>query len=335
MNILKTIGNTPLVKIEKLNPKHGVHPVKSAEGGAEQFNGVNPVKSDEVGISPKAKLFNRVNIFAKLEGFNPSGSVKDRVALAMIEQAEKAGILTKDKTIIEPTSGNTGISLAMIGAVKEYKVKIVMPESMSVERRKMLKVFGVEFTLVKEEEWRDGAIKFVKSLAEKDKNLVLLNQYENGMNSEIHYKTTGQEIIEQIDEYFGGQGKIDFFVAGIGTGGTITGIGKKLKEKYPAIKIIGVEPHPKTKIQGLKSLEEGYVPPILDLSVIDEKIIVEDEPAFEMTRKLAQKEGIFAGISSGAVMSVAQEIAKKIPQGNIVTIFPDRGEKYLSAKVFE
>ena len=320
-NILDTIGNTPLVKIKNLNLNSKVH----------------PVKSDKVGLSPlkKGRVFNRVNIFAKLEGFNPTGSVKDRIALAMIEEAEKAGILTKGKTIIEPTSGNTGISLAMIGAVKGYKVKIVMPESMSIERRKMLNVFGVELILVKEEEWRDGAIKFAKELAKKDKNLVMLNQYENGLNSGSHYEITGREIIEQMDKYFAEYGKIDFFVAGIGTGGTITGIGKKLKEKYPDIKIVGVEPQPKTKIQGLKSLKEGYVPPILDLNIIDKKIIIEDNPAFEMTRNLARKEGIFVGISSGAAMFVAQKIAEKIPAGNIVTVFPDRGEKYLSTKLFE
>jgi cysteine synthase B len=289
MNILDTIGNTPLVKIQKLNP--------------------NP----------------RVNIFAKLEGFNPTGSIKDRIALYMVEKAEKEGILKKGKTIIEPTSGNTGISLAMIGAMKGYKVKIVMPKTMSIERRKMLEFFGAELILVEEKEWRDGAIKLTKSLVKKNKNLVLLNQYENEANVRAHYETTGKEIIEQM----GGK-KIDVLVAGVGTGGTITGVGKRLKEKYPDVKIVGVFPRPKTKIQGLKSIEEGYIPPILDLKIIDEKIIVKDREAFEMTKKLAQKEGIFAGLSSGAALFAALKIARKLNSGNIVVIFPDRGEKYLS-----
>jgi cysteine synthase B len=289
MNILDTIGNTPLVKIQKLNP--------------------NP----------------KVNIFAKLEGFNPTGSVKDRIALYMIKAAEKKGILNKEKTIIEPTSGNTGISLAMIGAIKGYKVKIVMPKTMSIERRKMIEFFGAELILVKEKEWRDGAIRFTKSLVKKNKNLVLLNQYENEANVRAHYETTGKEIIEQM-----GDKKIDVFVAGIGTGGTITGVGRRLKEKYPDIKIVGVFPRPKTKIQGLKSIEEGYIPPILDLKIIDEKIIVKDKDAFEMTKKLAKEEGIFVGLSSGAALFAALKIAKRLNSGNIVVIFPDRGEKYLS-----
>lgn len=184
-NILETIGNTPLVKIEKLNP--------------------NP----------------KVDIFAKVEGFNPTGSIKDRIALKMIEKAEKEGILTKGKTIIEPTSGNTGISLAMVGAIKGYKVKLVMPETMSVERRKIIRAFGAELFLVKKEDWRDAAIRYTKELAERDKNLVLLNQYENTANVMAHYETTGKEILEQM----AGK-KIDVFVAGIGTGGTIMGTGK-------------------------------------------------------------------------------------------------------------
>lgn len=288
-NILDTIGNTPLVKIEKLN------------------------------LNPK------VSIFAKLEGQNPTGSVKDRIALAMIEKAEREGVLTEDRTVIEPTSGNTGISLAAIAAFKGYKIKIVMPETMSVERRKMILALGAELILVKEKEWRDGAVRFTKNLVQRNKNFVLLNQYENEVNVRAHCETTGKEIIGQM-----GDKKIDIFVAGIGTGGTITGAGQRLREKYLNLKIVGVFPKPKTKIQGLKSIEEGYIPPVLNSEIIDEKVIVEDKEAFEMTKKLAKKEGIFAGTSSGAVMSVALKLAKKINQGNIVTIFPDRGEKYLS-----
>ena len=287
-NILNIIGNTPLVRIEKLNP--------------------NP----------------KVNIFAKLEGFNPTGSVKDRIALSMIEKAEKEGILTKGKTIIEPTSGNTGIGLAMVAAFKGYKLKIVMPETMSIERRQMIKALGGELILVKKEEWRDGAIKFTKNLIKNNKDFVMLNQYENTANVKAHYEGTAPEIINNI------KGKIDIFVAGIGTGGTITGAGKRLKENYPNIKIIGVLPKPEGNIQGLKSIEEGYIPPILDLNIIDEKFIIEDENAFLMTKKLAQEEGIFVGPSSGAAMYAALKVAEKLKQGNVVVIFPDRGEKYLS-----
>ncbi len=293
-NILNAIGNTPLVRMEKFNS--------------------NP----------------EVSIFAKLEGLNPTGSIKDRIALAMIEQAEKEGRLVKGKTILEPTSGNTGIALAMVASVKGYRMKIIMPESMSIERRKILKVFGVEIILVKREDWRDAAIRFTKGLAEKDDNLVMLNQYENRMNKDIHYQTTAPEIIKQMEGK-----KVDYFIAGIGTGGTITGIGRRLKEEYPEMKVIGVEPEIETQIQGLKSLAEGYVPPILDLDIIDERIIVQDEDAFASTRALARKEGIFAGISSGAAYFTAKQIAGKISSGNIVTIYPDRGERYLSTKVFE
>jgi len=288
-NILETIGNTPLVKIEKINS--------------------NP----------------RVNILAKLEGQNPTGSVKDRIALAMVEKAEKEGTLAKGKTIIEPSSGNTGISLAMVGAIKGYKVKIVLPESMSIERRKIIKFFGADLILVKKEDWRDAAIKFTKDLVKRDKNLVLLNQFENEANVKIHYETTGREILEQMEDK-----KIDVLVAGIGTGGTITGIGQRLKEKYPKVKIIGVQPKLGSKIEGLKSLKEGYIPPVLNLNLIDEIIEVKEEKAFEMAKKLAQKEGIFAGPSSGAAMEVALRISQKLNRGNIVVIFPDRGEKYLS-----
>ena len=292
-NILETIGNTPLVKIEKMN--------------------LNP----------------RVDIFAKLEGFNPTGSVKDRIALAMVEKAERGGVLTKGKIILEPTSGNTGISLAMVGVVKGYKVKIVMPETMSIERQKILKAFGAELILVKKEDWRDAAIKFTKELAKKDKNLVLLNQYENEANVMAHYETTGKEILEQLKEK-----KIDIFVAGIGTGGTIMGVGRRLKEKYPNVEIIGVEPRVETKIEGLRSTEE-YLPPILNFKEIGQRVIVEDEDAFLITKEIIKKEGIFVGISSGAALYVAIQKAKKMISGNIVVIFPDRGEKYLSTRLFK
>ena len=291
--ILDTIGNTPLVKIEKLNP--------------------NP----------------KVNIFAKLEGQNPTGSVKDRIALAMIEKAEKESILTKDKTIIEPSSGNTGIGLAMVAAIKGYKTKVVMPESMSIERRKIIRAFGAKLILVKREDWRDAAIRFAKDLVRKNKNLVMLNQFENEANVMAHYETTGKEILEQMKNK-----EINVFVAGIGTGGTIMGAGRRLKEKYPNIKIIGVEPRRiKTKIEGLRSAKE-YIPPIFNFKEIDQRVLIEDEDAFSTTREIIKKEGIFVGISSGAAMYVALQKAKEMSSGNIVVIFPDRGEKYLSRKLF-
>jgi cysteine synthase B len=288
-DILETIGNTPIVKIEKINPN------------------------------------SKVNIFAKLEGFNPTGSVKDRIALAMIEKAEREGILSKDKTIIEPTSGNTGISLAMIGAHKGYKVKIVMPESMSIERRKIIRILGADLILVKAKDWRDAAIKFTKNLIKKNKNLVLLNQFENEANVEAHYETTGKEILEQLKDT-----PIDVLVAGIGTGGTITGVGKRLREKYPRLKIIGVQPKLGSKIEGLKSLKEGYIPPIFDLNLIDEIIEVGEKEAFEMVKKLAHREGVLVGPSSGAAMQAVFKIGKRLKESNIVVIFPDRSEKYLS-----
>ena len=299
-NVLKYIGKTPMVEIESGNPK--------------------------------------VKIFAKLEGFNPTGLTKDRIALAMVEKAERAGVLTKGKTIIEPTSGNTGIALAMVAAVKGYKIKIVMPESMSIERRKMIKAFGAELILVKPEEWRDAAIKMTKALVEKDKNLVMLNQFENQENCQAHYRTTGKEILEQV------KGRIDYFVGGIGTGGTITGIGKRIKEKFPKAVVIGVQPILGCKIEGLKSIKEGYVPPVLEpslpcgnhaKSLIDAIVEVSDIDSFEMTRELAKKSGLLVGASSGALFFVARSIAKKMKKGTIVTIFPDRGEKYLSTAVFE
>ncbi|MFZ3074466.1 MAG: cysteine synthase family protein [Minisyncoccales bacterium] len=300
-SILSLIGNTPLVEIKKLNP--------------------NP----------------NVKIFAKLEGFNPTGSIKDRIALAMIEDAEKTGRLKKEQTIIEPTSGNTGISVAMVAAMKGYKVIIMMPEHMSVERRKMIKAFGAELILVKPEEWRDAAIKKVKTMVAADGNLVMLNQFENQQNCDIHYRTTGKEIINEID------GEVNYFIAGVGTGGTITGIARSLRESWPNVRVVGIQPIPGEKIEGLKSIKDGYVPPILcpslpcadhSRSLIDIVIDVDSAGAFATARDLAQKEGLFVGASSGAAMAMAIKYAQKIKKGIIVTVFPDRGEKYLSTEMF-
>jgi cysteine synthase B len=292
-NILQTIGNTPLVRINKLNPN------KKAE------------------------------IYAKLEGFNPSGSIKDRIALSMIQQAEDDGTLTKGKTIIEPTSGNTGVALAMIGAIKGYDVEIVMSDAVSVERRQMIKAFGGTVTLSEGKYGTDGAIRRARELVKNDPEKYFMpDQFSNQFNKIAHYKTTGDEIWKQTG------GKVDYFVSALGTSGTIMGVGKALKEHNPRIKIVCAHPVKGHYIQGLKNMEEAIVPAIYDPAQIDTTIMVETDAAYEMTRQIAKQEGIFAGMSSGAAMYAAIELAKQIDSGVIVTILPDRGEKYLSTKLF-
>ncbi len=292
--ILDLIGNTPLVRINRLNP--------------------NP----------------NATIYAKLEGDNPGGSIKDRIARKMIEQAETEGTLTKGKTIIEATSGNTGISLSMIGNIKGYDVEIVMSEAVSSERRKTIKAFGAKIILTDAEKGTDGAILKVKELLEKypDKYFCT-DQFTNKYNKIAHYETTAGEIIEQT------RGRIDYFVSAIGTSGTIMGVGKYLKECNPNIKIVCAHPVRDHYIQGLKNMEEAIVPAIYDPSKIDIEIMIETEDAFGMTRQLAKKEGIFAGMSSGAAMIAAIETAKIIKSGNIIVIFPDRGDRYLSTDLFK
>lgn len=293
-NIMEAIGNTPLVRINKLNPNKNV------------------------------------TIYAKLEGFNPTGSIKDRIALKMIEQAEKEGILTKGKTIIEPTSGNTGIALAMIGTIKGYNVEIVMSTAVSIERQKMIKAFGAKLTLTDSEKGTDGAILKAKELVKEYPGKYFMpDQFTNKYNKIAHYATTAKEIWEQTD------GNIDYFVSSIGTSGTIMGVGLHLKEHNPNVKIVCAEPIKGHYIQGLKNMEEAIVPAIYDPSKIDQKIIIESEKAFETTRKIAKQEGILVGMSSGAAMNAAIAIAKKIQSGTIVVIFPDRGEKYLSTDLFK
>ena len=292
-NILGLIGNTPLVKINRIKP--------------------NP----------------NVTIYAKLEGNNPGGSIKDRIALKMIEQAESEGALLKGKTIIEPTSGNTGISLAMLSVVKGYDLEIVMSEAVSIERRKMLKAFGAKLTLTPAELGTDGAILKARELINQyPEKYFMPDQFSNHYNKMAHYETTAREIIEQID------GKIDYFVSAIGTSGTIMGVGKYLKECDPNIRITCAYPVKGHYIQGLKNMEEALVPSIYDPSQIDETVMVETEDAFEMTRQLVAEEGIFAGMSSGAAMIAAVEMAKKANSGTIVVIFPDRGDRYLSTELF-
>jgi len=292
-NILELIGNTPIIKINKLNPNKNV------------------------------------NIYAKIEGFNPSGSIKDRIAQKMIEQAEKEGKLVKGKTIIEPTSGNTGIALAMIGVIKRYKVEIVMSKAVSVERQKMIKAFGAKVTLTDGNLGTDGAITKARELVKNNPGKYFMpDQFSNEFNKIAHYQTTADEIWKQTNE------KIDYFVSSLGTSGTLMGVSKFLKEKNPNIKIVSAHPVKGHYIQGLKNMEEAIVPAIYKPTEIDETIMVETKSAFEMTREIINKEGIFVGMSSGAAMYAAVQIAKKIKKGNIVVIFPDRGEKYLSTNLF-
>jgi len=293
-NIIDLIGNTPLVKICRLNP--------------------NP----------------KTTIYAKLEGNNPGGSIKDRIALKMIEQAEQEGDLTRGKTIIEPTSGNTGIGLAMIGVIKGYDVEIVMSEAVSVERRKMLKAFGAKVTLTSAKMGTDGAILEARRLIRNNpKKYFMPDQFSNHYNKIAHYETTAREIWEQTN------GNIDYFVSVIGTSGTIMGVGAYFKKCNPDIRIVCAQPVKGHYIQGLKNMEEAIVPSIYDPSKIDETIMIDTEEAFEMTRQLAKKEGVFAGMSSGAAMLACVKTAKKIKKGTIVTIFPDRGDRYLSTDLFK
>ena len=293
-DILQTIGNTPLVRINRLNPNKNT------------------------------------TIYAKLEGLNPSGSIKDRIALSMIQQAEISGKLTKGKTIIEPTSGNTGVALAMIGSLRGYEVEIVMSSAVSVERRQMIKAFGGKVTLTDGKLGTDGAIRKAREMVKADPEKYFMpDQFSNEFNKIAHYRTTGEEIWKQT------KGKIDYFVSALGTSGTIMGVSKVLKEHNPDIKIVCAHPVKGHYIQGLKNMEEAIVPSIYDPSQIDITIMVETEAAYEMTRQIVSQEGIFVGMSSGAAMYAAVEIAKQIASGTIVVIFPDRGEKYLSTNLFK
>jgi cysteine synthase len=292
--ILDTIGNTPLVRISHLNP--------------------NP----------------NVIIYAKLEGFNPLGSVKERIALSMIEGAERDGLLTKDKIIVESSSGNTGIGLAMVGAMKGYKVLVTMSERASIERVQMLKVLGAEVVLTSAAGGSDEAWDKADEIARNDPARYLrLNQYTNRYNPLVHYETTGEEVWRQTE------GKVDVLVVGLGTTGTIMGAGRRLREYNPRLRIVGVEPQPKHQQQGLRNMETSRIPPILDWRLIDERLVVLDEDAFRTARRLCQEEGLFMGISAGTAMYAAAEVAKSMSEGTIVTLFPDRGEKYLTTNLFE
>ncbi len=291
--IFSAIGNTPLVELKHLNGN------------------------------------SRVRILGKLEGNNPGGSVKDRPAYYMILKAEESGKLTRDKTIVEPTSGNMGIALAMIGAARGYNVKLFMPECVSTERQRTLAALGADVTLTPAEEGTDGAITRAGELASGDAEKYFMpNQFDNEANVLAHYETTGPEILSQTN------GDIDVFAAGMGTTGTLMGTGKYLKDNKRGIKIIGVEPTEGHTIQGLKNMKESIVPKIYSPRLFDEKVVVKDEEAFETTRLLAVKEGLFVGMSSGAAVAGALKVAKQMNSGTIVVILPDRGDRYLSTTLF-
>lgn len=288
---------------------------------------------DLVGYTPLVKINKivpnkKVEVYAKLERYNPAGSVKDRIAKYMIEYGEREGLLTKDKIVIEPTSGNTGIALAMVCAVKGYRLELVMPETMSIERRKILTAFGAKIILSPGSRGMDGAIDLAEEMA-KDPKYYMPHQFENKYNVLAHYETTGEEIWRATE------GKIKMFVGGLGTTGTLMGVSMRLKEYNPDIRIVGVEPYPNSAIQGLKNLDSQYVPEIYDPSRLDEKINVKDEDAFEMARILTLREGIFCGISSGAAMWGALQKALEMKEGILVTLFPDGGEKYVSTPLYE
>jgi S-sulfo-L-cysteine synthase (O-acetyl-L-serine-dependent) len=291
--LLNAIGNTPLVEIVNLN------------------------------TNPKVKLY------AKVEGNNPGGSVKDRAAYYMIKKAEESGELTKDKSIVEATSGNTGIALAMIGAIKGYKVKLFMPECVSLERRRILEAFGAEIVLTPAKEITDGAIKRAREFVDQNPDKYYLpDQFSNEANVLAHYLTTGPEILSQTD------GEVDYFVSGMGTTGTLMGISKCFREKKPSAKVIGVEPTVGHSIQGLKNMTEAIQPKIYNPSLLDDKITIKDEEAFEASRLLAVKEGLFVGMSSGASVAGALHIIKGMSRGVVVTLLPDRGDRYLSTSLF-
>lgn len=270
-----------------------------------------------------------VRIFAKLEGNNPGGSVKDRPAWYMVKKAEESGLLSPGKTILEPTSGNTGIALAMIGAARGYRVKLVMPACVSMERRSVLEAYGAEVVLSKACQTTDGAIRLAHQiLADDPDRYYMPNQYANPNNPLAHYETTGPEIFRQT------AGEIDVFVAGMGTSGTLMGTGRFLREAKPGVRIVGIEPRLGHKVQGLKNMREAIVPDIYREEELNEKLTVEDEDAFETARRLALEEGIFVGMSSGAAMAGTLKVAKGMTSGVIVTLLPDRGDRYLSTSLF-
>ena len=287
-SVLDRVGRTPLVEIAAMSP--------------------NPA----------------VRIFAKLEGANPTGSVKDRIALRMIEAAEADGRLEPGQTILEPTSGNTGISLAMIGRARGYPVKVVMPAAVTRERVDLLESFGAEIIYSPGELGTNGSVREAERAAAAHPGWFMPFQYGNEDNPRAHYETTAPEIIEELPD-------AGVFVAGLGTGGTLTGVGRRLKEHNPAVRVVAAAPHPGDLVQGLRSLEEGYIPPVLDESVLDGRIVVDSATSFRVTRELTERTGIFAGVSSGAAIRAAQKVAERMSGGSIVCLLADSGWKYLSS----
>ncbi len=291
-DIVESIGNTPLVELPRLSPKPGVR------------------------------------IWAKLESRNPTGSVKDRVARALIEDAEAQGAIMPGQTILEPTSGNTGISLAMICSRKGYRLKVVMPENVTPERTQLLKMYGAEIVYSEGSKGSNGAVEKALDMAEADSSYYMPYQYGNIANPNAHYNGTALEILEELDE-------VSAFVAGLGTGGTLMGNGRRLKETFgDAVKIVAAEPMQGEPVQGLRSLDDGFIPPIIDLSLLDRKIFVTNRDAIIWTRKLLDEESVFAGVSSGAIARVAVRIAGELDEGNVVFVVADDGWKYLSSGIY-
>jgi cysteine synthase len=289
-DILDAIGNTPLVGIQRLSPKPSV------------------------------------GLWAKLEGQNPTGSLKDRIARAMVEEAERSGELTAERIILEPTSGNTGISLALVARRKGYRLMVVMPDNASEERIRLLELFGAEIVFSPADKGTNGAIEVARRMAE-DAKYFMPFQYGNPANPRAHYEGTGAEIVRDLPE-------VTHFVAGLGTGGTLTGVGRRLREHNPDVKIIAAEPELGELVYGLRSLDEGFTPPILDESLLDRKFLVSSDDALRSTRDLADREGVFAGISAGAVLHVARRIAADLDRGQVVCLLADGGWKYLSTEAW-
>src|SRR6476646_5917035 len=291
-DIIEAIGHTPLVELKRLSPKPGVR------------------------------------IYAKLESYNPTGSVKDRVARAMIEDAEERGAIRPGQTILEPTSGNTGISLAMICSRKGYPLKVVMPENVTPERTQLLRMYGAEIVYSEGAKGSNGAVDLALEMAETDASYYMPYQYGNPANPLAHYNGTALEILDELDE-------VAAFVAGLGTGGTLMGNGRRLKEELgDAVKIVAAEPMQGEPVQGLRSLDDGFIPPIIDLSLLDRKIFVTNRDAIIWTRKRLEEEGLFAGVSSGAIASIAARIAGELDEGNVVFVVCDDGWKYLSSGIY-
>ena len=290
-DLLSTIGNTPMVELPRLSPS----------GGAR--------------------------LFAKLEGANPTGSVKDRIALAMVTEALASGRLQPGQTILEPSSGNTGISLALVGRLLGHPIRIVMPDNTTPEREQLLRLYGAEIVHSPGVEGSNGAVRMAQRLADEDTSVFMPYQYGNEANPRAHEQTTGPEILAQVPD-------VDVFVAGLGTGGTLTGVGRLLKRERPGVRIVAAEPMPGELVQGLRSLDDGFVPPVLDASVLDDRFLVSNRDAVIGVRRLLDEEGIFAGLSCGAAIAVAVRVARDMASGSVVVLLADGGWKYLSTDLW-